>query len=148
MFSNLYQLVKENAVNVIGENALIPAKYKEAAINDASGTIVDVLKAQLDTGKLKDIISFFHASGTEGNTLITLIAKKYAHRLNRYYNIDMEQSNKIANKLIPVVMKKFVSSAKKTETKEDGMFSILNWLSGNTINFESLLLKMNKFQLA
>ena len=148
MFSNLYQLVKENAVNVIDENPLIPVKYKEAAINDASGTIVDVLKAQLDTGKLKDIISFFRAPGTEGNSLITLIAKKYAHRLNRYYNIDMEQSNKIANKLIPVVMKKFVSSAKNTETKEDGMFSILNWLSGNTINFESLLLKMNKFQLA
>ena len=148
MFSNLYQLVKENAVNVIDENAVVPSKYKEAAINDASGTIVDVLKTQLDTGKLNDVVSFFHATGTEGNALIMIITKKYANRLNKYYNIDMEQSNRIADKLIPAVLKKFVSGAKKTETKEDGMFSILNWLSGNTINFESLLLKMNKFQLA
>jgi hypothetical protein len=148
MFSNLYQLVKENAVSVIDENSLIPIKYKEAAINDASGTIVDVLKAQLDSGKLKDVVNFFHTSGTESSVLIMLICKKYANRLNRYYNIDMAQSNSIADKLIPTVMKKFVSSARKTETKEDGMFPILNWLSGNTINFESLLLKMNNFQLA
>jgi hypothetical protein len=148
MFSNLYQLVKENAVNVISENALIPTKYKEAAINDASGTIVDVLKGQLDTGKLKDVVCFFQTSSTENNSLITLITKKYANRLNRYYNIDMDESNHIANKLIPAVLKKFVSSAKKTETKEDGMFPILNWLSGYTINFESLLLKMNTLQFA
>lgn len=148
MFYNLHQTVTKNAENVISQNSLIPNKYKTAAINDASGTIVDVLKSQLDTGKLKEVVKFFQTSGIENNFLISIIAKKYATRLNRYYSINMDDAKNIADKLIPNVMKNFILVTKQAPSKDDGMFSFLNWLSGNTINFEALFLKMNTTSFA
>lgn len=148
MFYNLHQTVTQNAVNVISQNSLIPNKYKTAAINDASGTIVDVLKSQLDTGKLKEVVKFFQTSGIENNFLISIITKKYATRLNRYYSISMDDAKNIADKLIPNVMKNFILVTKQAPSKDNGMFSFLNWLSGNTINFEGLFLKMNTTSFA
>ncbi len=148
MFYSLHQMVTENADNVINKNSVVPTKYKVAAINDASGTIVDVLKAQLESGKLKELIKFFQTSGIENSFLISIITKKYANRLNRYYSINMDDAKNIADKLIPNVMKNFISVTKQEPNTEENMFSFLNWLSGNTINFEALFVKMKTVQLA
>lgn len=148
MFYNLHQTVTQNAVNVINQNSVVPTKFKTAAINDASGTIVDVLKAQLESGKLKELIKFFQTSGIENSLLITIISKKYANRLNRYYSINMDDAKNIADKLIPNVMNNFILITKQAPIKDDGMFSFLNWLSGNTVNFEALSLKMNTVSFA
>lgn len=148
MFYNLHQTVTQNAVNVINQNVLVPAKHKIAATNDASGTIVDVLKAQLDNGNLKEVVKFFQTSGIENSFLISVITNKYASRLNNYYCINMVDAKNIADKLIPDVMKNFISVTKHATTKEQGVFSFLNWLSGNTINFEALFIKINATQFA
>ncbi len=147
MFKKLYQLVKENAGTAILENAEVPVKFQEAAMNEASGTIIDVLKSQLESGKLNDLVRFFQLTGFENNVLIRSIVKKYANRLNKHYEISTESSLKIAEELIPVVMKKFVFLIRSNDKKQD-VFSFLNILGGNTVNFEVLFGKINSLQLA
>lgn len=148
MFYSLHQTVTANADNIIILNSVVPIKYKSAAINDASGTIVDVLKSQLETGKLKELIKFFQTSGLESSFLVSIIIKKYTNRLNKYYSINFDDARNIADKLIPNVMNNFLSVTKQQPCKDDTMFSFFNWLSGNTINFEALFAKMTTTQLA
>ncbi|TAE35205.1 MAG: hypothetical protein EAY66_09540 [Sphingobacteriales bacterium] len=148
MFSKLYQIVKSNALTLITENNIVPLKFKDAAINEASGTIVDVLKSQMESGKFKDVLRFFQTSGIDNNALINIGINKYANRLNRHYNINIDAAKEISVALIPPAMKQFVASTETSETKESAMFSVLNWLSGNTINFEKMLSRMNTLQIA
>lgn len=148
MFSELYQLVKLNSLTIVTENNIVPLKFKDAVLNEASGTIIDVLKTQLENGKFKDLFRLFQNSEIENSFIIKAISNKYAIRLNKYYSINMPEAKSIANKLIPDVMKNFISVIKHAPAKEQDMFSFLNWLSGNTINFEALFLKTNSGQLA
>lgn len=147
MFSKLYQIVKLNSLTIITENKMVPLKFKDAVLNEASGTIVDVLKSHMENGKYKDLIKLFQTSAFDNNALINISIKKYANRLNRYYNINIEAAKEIAETLIPSVIGQFVASTKKTETKESTLFYVLNWLSGNTINSEKMLTRMNTFQI-
>ena len=59
MFEKLFMLVKNNARTAVINNPLISAKHHEAIITEASSSIIDVLKGQIETGKLKDIIKYF-----------------------------------------------------------------------------------------
>jgi hypothetical protein len=56
MFEKLFTLVKNNAGTAIIDNPLIPEKYHEAVINDASSTVIEVLKNQMENGKNKDLM--------------------------------------------------------------------------------------------
>ena len=71
MFEKLFNLVKVNAGTAIMENPAIPEKLREAALNDASSSIIEVLKSQVETGRLKDLVKYFQFSGIYENPLIT-----------------------------------------------------------------------------
>jgi hypothetical protein len=45
-------------------------------------------------------------------------------------------------------MVKFIKQTNEDKKEEKGVFALLNWLSGNTVNFEEYFLKINKLQLA
>ena len=57
MFEKLFMLVKNNAGRAVVNNPVIPVKYHEAVINEASSSIIEVLKGQMENGKLKDMMS-------------------------------------------------------------------------------------------
>ncbi len=44
MFEKLFMLVKNNAGTAVIDNPEIPAKYHDAVINEASSSIIEVLK--------------------------------------------------------------------------------------------------------
>ena len=71
MFEKLFNLVKINAGTAIMDNPAIPEKMREAALNDASSSIIEVLKSQVETGRLKDLVKYFQFSGIYENPLIT-----------------------------------------------------------------------------
>ncbi len=148
MFQRLHQIVKLHASKIIGNNNIIEDQFKESVANDASGTIIDVLKSHIDSGKAKDIYTFLNSQLASNNNLCQIIANKYANRLNKYYHININDAKSIANKLIPEVMNNFATSTKQATKEEEGVFSFLNSLSGYTINFQSLFNKMNYMQIA
>ncbi|MRX47069.1 hypothetical protein [Pedobacter puniceum] len=148
MFEKLYSIVKENLEPHLNEVGQISVSAHEAIINEASGTIIDVLKAQIDNGKFNDLLAFFSISSIDNTFLVRSIASKYAIRLNKYYGINIHEARAFADKQIPVVMNKFIRMAKDNPKSANGMFAFFNKLSGYTVNFETLFGKMPQFQLA
>ncbi len=149
MFEKLNQLVKENADKEVFLNAGIAESSLEAVANDASGVIFDVLRSELDNGRVKDLMSFFRSKKSEQNTVVKMMINKYCNRLNKYYGISNAAAKEVSLQVIPAVMKDFVAlTGENVKEEEKGIFAMLNWLSGNTVNFENFFSRMEDIQIA
>lgn len=135
-------LVKNNAGTAVIDNPEIPAKYHEAVINEASSSIIEVLKAQMETGKVKDLISFFQFPGIYNNSLVSSMVNKFANKLNNFYGIDPKTALVASNTLIPPVMKELVIQSKNEQNKDFGLSNLLSKLSGTHADLSGLVNQM------
>ena len=118
MFEKLFLLVKNNAGKAVMENPVIPEKYREAVINEASSSIIEVLKGQMETGRLKDLVRYFQYPDIYKNPMVTSIVNKFANKLNKFYGIDPASALHTANSLIPPVMLELIKQSKSEQNKE------------------------------
>ena len=139
MFEKLFMLVKNNAGMAVIDNPVIPAKYHEAVINEASSSIIEVLKGQLETGKIKDLIKFFQFSGIYNNALISSIINRFANKLNNFYGIEPDSALVAANTLITPVMAELVKESKDEQNKDFGLSNFLSKLTGNQADMSGLV---------
>jgi hypothetical protein len=139
MFEKLYLLVKNNAGTAVISNPAVPEKYHEAVINDATSTIIEVLKGQMESGKLKDLVNYFQFSSVHNNPLISGAVRKFANKLNNFYNIGSVEAMVIANEVIPPVMQEMIKES-KGENKEFSLGALLAKVSGNLIDDMTVLL--------
>jgi hypothetical protein len=147
MVTQLNQIVKNNSTDNLFVNAGILPNQIDAAINEASGVIVDVLKNQLESGKALDLMSFFKGIKSNRTLITSMMVKKYTNRLSKYYQISDAAAYQLAFAIIPASVEQFVSITEDLQKTENGFIQWLNWLSGNTVNFENLFLRSNQFQL-
>lgn len=146
MFEKLYSLVKENLGKDTLEKAQIPQKFHDAIINEASGTIIDVLKSQIEKGKHHDLWNIFMYSCVKNGQLIRSISNKYAMRLNKNYDIAIDKAQHMAEEIMPSIVEKFVFMYRNgIEGDKQRIFTLFNNLSGNTINYEAFLNKTTPF---
>ena len=141
MFEKLFQLVKNNAGKAVIENPEIAAKDREAVITEASSAIIDVLKSKIETGKMKDLVTFFQLSGIYNNPIVNSMVNKFANRLNKYYNIAPNTAYTISEELIPAVMVQLVQQS-RNETKEFGLGKMFSTLTGNRTDLSGLVNNM------
>jgi hypothetical protein len=141
MFEKLYLLVKNNAGTAVIDNPSIPEKYHEAVINEASSSIIEVLKGQMETGRLKDLVSYFQFSGYN-SSLVSSMVNKYANKLNNFYGIEPNAAWDTANALIPPVMKELVKQSKNAQNKDFGLSNLLSKLNGNRADLSVLVNQM------
>lgn len=119
MLENLIQLVRENAGEAIINNSAIPNEKNEAAVETAASSIFDQLKGQLNQGGLESITNLFQGGGS--TELINNISSGTAGDLMKKFGLDSNAAGGIVEKLIPVVMDKFV---KKTNDPNDSSFDL------------------------
>src|SRR6201994_972468 len=131
MFEKLFLLVKNNAGKAVVENPLIPEKYREAVINEASSSIIEVLKGKMESGKLKDLVKYFQYPDIYKNPMVTSVVNKFANKLNKFYGIDPASAQNIANTLMPPVMLELIKQSKSEQNKEFALTSFLNKINGN-----------------
>src|SRR5437879_5930021 len=112
MFEKLFLLVKNNAGKAVIENPEILEKDREAIINEASSSIIEVLKTQMESGRLRDLVKYFQFPDIYKNPLIASIVNKFANKLNGFYGIDPKSALKIADSLIPPVMLELIKQSK------------------------------------
>jgi hypothetical protein len=141
MFEKLFLLVKNNAGTAVIDNPAIPVKYHEAVINEASSSIIEVLKSQVETGKIKDLIKFFQFSGYN-NSLVSSMVNRFANKLNNFYSIDPNSAWAAANSLIPPVMQELVKQSKNEQNIEFGLANLLTKLNGNRADMRVLVNRM------
>ena len=142
MFEKLFMLVKNNAGTAVIDNPAIPVKYHEAVINEASSSIIEVLKNQLETGKVKELVKFFQFSGIYNNSLVSSIINKFANKLNNFYGIEPESAMSAANSLITPVMAELVKESKDEKNADFGLSNFLSKLNGNRGNMDALVGQM------
>jgi hypothetical protein len=130
MFEKLYTLVKNNAGTAVMSNPLIDEKDREAVINEASSSIIEVLKNQVDGGKLKDLVKYFQFTGVFNNPLISTTVKKFANKLNKYYGIEPAAAMAISKELITPVMQEIIAESKDSQNKEFGLATLVSKLGG------------------
>jgi hypothetical protein len=130
MFEKLFILVKNNAGKAVIDNPLIPVKNHEAIINDASSSIIDVLKGQIETGKLKDMVKYFQFPDIyNSNPIINTTVNKFANKLNNYYGLDPADAITTAKGLIPQVMQELIDKCKSAN--DFSLNHLLEMLTGN-----------------
>ena len=139
MFEKLFLLVKNNAGAAVMNNPLVAENHREAVINDASSSIIEVLKNHLESGKLKDLVKYFQFSAIYDNPLITSVVNRFANKLNNFYNMDTPTAMSIADKLIPPVMHQLMEESKGEHNKEFALSAILSKISGNGGDMSLLL---------
>lgn len=139
MFEKLFLLVKNNAGKAVIDNPAIPAKYHEAVINDASSSIIEVLKTQMETGKINDLVKFFQFSGIYSHSLVSAMVNKFANKLNNYYGMDTRVAYTTSSTLIPVVMHELVVQSKSEQNKEFALGNMLSKLNGNRADLNLLV---------
>ncbi len=139
MFEKLFMLVKNNAGMAVINNPVIPVSSREAVMTEASSSIIEVLKNQVESGRIRDIIKFFQFSGTYNESLVTSMINKFANRLNKFYSIDMPSAHAAATTLIPAVMKQLVQQSNNKETEEFALGTMLSQLNGNRADLNGLV---------
>lgn len=142
MFEKLFMLVKNNAGTAVIDNPSIPVKYHEAVINDASSSIIEVLKNQLETGKIKELVKFFQFSGIYNNSLVSSIINRFANKLNNFYGIEPDSAMRTANSLITPVMAELVKESKDAKNTDFGLSNFISKLSGNRTDMSVLVNQM------
>jgi hypothetical protein len=142
MFEKLFLLVKNNAGKAVIENPEIAEKDREAVINEASSSIIEVLKSQMESGRLKDLVKYFQYPDIYKNPLINSVVNKFANKLNRFYSINPESALKIANSLIPPVMLELIKRSKSEQNKEFALSSFLSKINGNRADLSGLVQEM------
>lgn len=132
MFENLFLLVKSNAGEAVVNNPLVPKTQTEAVINDATSSIIEVLKKQLESGRLKDMIRFFQEADINSNAITTSIINRFANKLNNFYNIHPKAAIMISANLIRPALQQMVQRGADHADKEFGLSALLSKLSGGT----------------
>jgi hypothetical protein len=142
MFEKLYMLVKNNAGKAVIDNPVIPAEHREAVINEASSAIIEVLKGQLETGHLKDLVKYFQFPGIYNSPIVSGIEKRFANRLIKFYGIESAAATTIAGSLIPPVMQELIKQSKSEQNKEFALTTFLSKLNGNRSDMKMLVSQM------
>lgn len=142
MFEKLFILVKNNAGKAFLDNPGIPAMYHDSMINEASSSIIEVLKNQMETGRLNDLVRYFQFAGISGNSLVLSMVNKFANKLNNFYGLDPKSALSLANSLIPPVMQELVKQIKTEQNKEFTLTNLLSKLNGNRADLSGLVNKM------
>ena len=142
MFERLFLIVKNNAGTAVIDNPEILEKDREAVINDASSSIIEVFKGQMESGKLKDLVKYFQFPEIYKSPLTTSVINKFANKLNRYYNISPASALEISKSLIPPVMLDLIEQTKGEKNKEFNLTTFLTKLNGNRADLSELLKRL------
>nr|WP_294947487.1 hypothetical protein [uncultured Mucilaginibacter sp.] len=142
MFEKLFLLVKNNAGMAVMNNPLIAPRFHESVINDASSSIIEVIKTHLESGKLKDLVKYFQFAGIYDNPLIDSAVNRFAIKLDKYYDISSADAKRISNELIRPVMQELIRQSKTEQNKEFALDTLLSKISGNVADMGVLLTQL------
>lgn len=125
MLENLKQLVAESAQDAIVNNSAVPNEHNEAAIEAASGSIFDTLKAQLSSGGIGNLVDAFKGGDVANSEVAQQATSNFTDKLAGM-GINLDSAKNIASSLIPGILDKFVN---KTNDPNDSSFDIKDVLS-------------------
>jgi len=104
MLDSIINLVKDEALGAISDNAGVPAEKKDAAVETTTSTIVDELKNQLTGGNISNVMNLFGSSSGSSNTLTNSLQSSVVSALSQKVGLSPAVANSIASAVIPAIM--------------------------------------------
>ncbi|TDH26770.1 hypothetical protein EXU57_08110 [Segetibacter sp. 3557_3] len=148
MIENLNSLVKQNADDVIINNAAIPNERNDEAVQEASTAIENSLKTSLAGGDVKEVAGLFN--GTSETVATSPVTQKatgnFIDRLQSRFGLNVQQSANIANNLIPTVLKRLVQKTADPNDQSFDLQKIFNEVSEGKTNGLNVKEMLNKFK--
>ncbi len=146
MIENLNSLVKQNADDLIINNADIPNERNDEAVQEASTAIEESLKTSLESGNVNEVASLFNGTGeaVNGNSVTQNATGNFIDRLQSKFGLNVQQSANIANNLIPTVLKRLVQKSSDPNDNSFNLQKIFNEVSGGKtsgLNIQQMLSK-------
>lgn len=128
MLENLFNLIKEQGLNDVINNPVIPNEKNDAVIGDATASVAESFQRVLAGGGLQNVLSLFGGNQNSGsassllnNPIVGNIITSFKNKLTANHGIAGDQASGIANNLIPGVISSLIN---KTNNPNDSSFDI------------------------
>ena len=139
MLENLFNLIKEQGVNDVINNPVIPNEKNDAVIGDATTSVAESFQGVLAGGGLQRILSLFGGNANTdlksslfNNPIVGNIITNFTNKLTTNHGIDGHQASSIANNLIPGVISSLISKTNNPNDRSFDFNSIIGSLTGGT----------------
>jgi uncharacterized membrane protein YeaQ/YmgE (transglycosylase-associated protein family) len=140
MLEELFNLVKENASDVVVNNPDIPNEHNDEVVAEATNTVASGLRNMVAGGGLQNIISMFtggnqQAGGNDkssllSNPIVNMMVGHFAGKLMSKFNLGGTQANSVANNLIPSVISNLISKSNSSDNNGFSLEGLLNSITG------------------
>lgn len=133
MLDNIIQLVKDEALGVIANNAEVPGDKKEAVVETTTSTIVDGLKDHFTPDNLSAITSLFSGeSPAGGSDIVNSLQNSVVNALSEKVGLNRDVANSIASAVIPAIMNLFSNKANDPNDTGFNIESIIGAFGGKS----------------
>lgn len=148
MLNQLMDLVKENAGDLIVNNAAVPNQFNDAAISEASKLIEENLSKAISGGNVQDVLGLFgNAQNISSNPMVAGIVGQLAQSLGSKFGVDGAQAQHIAGSLIPQILGGLAAKTNDPNNAAFNINDITSQLSGGKavgIDFGSVISQMQQ----
>lgn len=104
MLDGIIDLVKDQALGAITNNAGVPADKKEAAVETTTSAVVNGLKDQLTPDNLSNILGMFSGGSASNSNLTSGLQSSVVSALSEKVGLSPAVANSIASTVIPAIM--------------------------------------------
>lgn len=131
MLDGILDLVKDQAMKAITNNADVPEEKKEDAINTTTSTIVDSLKGQMSSGDLGGIMSLFGGGSSDiaSNPIVSSLQSSLVSALGKKVGLSSSICNTIASAVIPALIG-MISNKEKDPNDSFNLASLVESFAG------------------
>jgi ribosomal protein S17E len=141
MLEELFNLVKENAQEIVVNNVNVPNEHNDAVMAEATNTVASSLRNMVAGGGLQNIMSLFgggngqqqSASSLMSNPIVNMMVGQFVSKLTNKFNMNGSQANQVANNLIPSVMSQLVNNTNDPNNSTFSLDGLLNSLTGGQV---------------
>lgn len=131
MLEGIIDLVKDQVLPAITNNAEIPAEKKEAVVETTTSTIIDGLKEHFTPDNLSAITNLFAGGGsTGGSDIVSGLQSSVVNALSEKVGLNKDTANSIASAVIPAITSLFSKKVNDPNDKEFSIESLMKAFSG------------------
>ncbi|MEO6730520.1 MAG: hypothetical protein ABIN01_04840 [Ferruginibacter sp.] len=155
MLENLFNLVKEQGIDTVINNPVIPNEKNDEVIADATHSVADGLQSELASGGLPNILSMFGKNNNNrgitdllNNPIVSNIISKFTNKLINKHGVSEDEASGIAGSLIPDVISSLINKTNDPDNNSFDLGSLIGSLSNNApseggINLQDILSKFS-----
>jgi len=118
MLNEVINLVKQEALGAITNNANIPADKRDAAVETTTSAIVDSFKDHFTPDNLSNIAGLLGGSSSSSSSISNNLQNSVVSALSEKVGISKDVANSIATAVIPAVIGLFTK--KVNDSNEPG----------------------------